>query len=105
LFSLEGPAWRVWTRVDDFATSTRAAAHFMLDSTSGDVTFGDGEHGRTPAAGSLLVAQHDATLADAGVGRAAAIADSPINHVLLPDFSVASRIVVANQCARRACGR
>ena len=69
LFSLEGQAWRTWTRVDDFAASIRADAHFMLDPTSGDVTFGDGEHGRTPLAGSLLVAQYDATLAEAGIGR------------------------------------
>ena len=38
-----------------------AAAHFMLDPTRGDVTFGDGEHGRTPLAGSLLVRLEKAT--------------------------------------------
>jgi predicted phage baseplate assembly protein len=102
LFSLEGQAWRTWTRVDDFAASTRAAAHFMLDTTSGDVTFGDGEHGRTPLAGSLLVAQYDATLAEAGIGRVISIADSPLNRVLLPDFGVVSRITVSNQSSLEA---
>jgi hypothetical protein len=102
LFSLEGQAWRTWTRVDDFAASIRADAHFMLDPTSGDVTFGDGEHGRTPLAGSLLVAQYDATLAEAGIGRVISIADSPPNRVLLPDIGVVSRITVSNQSSLEA---
>jgi hypothetical protein len=97
VFSLEGSAWRTWTRVDDFAASSRAAAHFLLDPTSGDVTFGDGERGRTAPAGSLLVVQYEATFAGAAIDRVTSIADSPLNHVLLTDFSVASRVAVSNQ--------
>jgi predicted phage baseplate assembly protein len=94
LFSLEGADWRGWNRVDDFAASTRSSAHFLLDSTTGDVTFGDGEKGRTPPSGSLLVAFYDATAAEAGAGRVKAVADSPRNRVRLTDLGLIGRISV-----------
>ena len=97
LFSLESGAWRTWERVDDFSASTRQAAHFLLDPTTGEMTFGDGEHGRTPPAGSLLVARYDATAAEAGMAQISAIADSPANRVLLADPGVIARVTVAQQ--------
>jgi hypothetical protein len=97
LFSLEGTAWRAWTRVDDFAASTRSSAHFLLDPTTGDVTFGDGEKGRVPHAGRLLVAMYDATVADRETGRVTAVADSPLNRVRLPDPTVIGKLTVAQQ--------
>jgi predicted phage baseplate assembly protein len=97
LFSLESPGWRAWECVDDFAASTRAAAHVRLDPTSGALTFGDGEHGRTPDPGSPLVACFDVTAAGAGGGRVTAVADTPPTRVRLSDPSVVARLRVAGQ--------
>jgi predicted phage baseplate assembly protein len=102
LFSLEGQAWRPWDRVDDFAASTRAAAHFRLDPTSGAITFGDGEHGRTPPQGSLLVARYDTTAAEAGAGRVTTVADSPRNRARLSDPGAIARLSVAAQAVVEA---
>lgn len=67
LYSLEGTAWRTWERRDDLDASSRAAAHFLLNPATGDVTFGDGENGRVPPEGALLFAVYRQTLADAGM--------------------------------------
>ncbi|MDQ3806466.1 MAG: hypothetical protein M3416_21870, partial [Acidobacteriota bacterium] len=45
-----GTRWRDFERVDDFDSSGPADAHFRLDPLTGEVTFGDGEHGRIPEA-------------------------------------------------------
>ena len=97
LFGLESHAWRVWQRVDDFAASTRAAAHVRLDPTTGSLTFGDGEHGRTAPSDSLLVATFDVTAADAGGGHVTAVADTPPTRVRLADPGVVARLRVADQ--------
>ena len=44
----EGQGFVVWQQVDDFFASNTDDAHFVLDRTTGQVTFGDGEHGRIP---------------------------------------------------------
>ncbi len=102
LFTLEGPTWREWQRVDDFAASARTAAHFLLDPTTGDVTLGDGEHGRTAPAGCLLMAFYQSTLAEAGTARVSGLADSPRNRVLCPDPGVIQRLTVVQQRALEA---
>lgn len=97
LHSLEDTVWRAWERVDDFAASSRAAAHFRFDPTEGEITFGDGERGRTLPAGCLLFAFYDATRAEAGTAHVSGIADSPRNRVLLSDASVIGRVSVDQQ--------
>lgn len=86
LYSLEEGAWRGWTRVDDFAASTRADAHFTLDSTNGALRIGDGEHGRTVPPGALLIAAFDATAAEHGGGRVTAVAGG--GHLSVRDQAV-----------------
>jgi predicted phage baseplate assembly protein len=44
----EGQGFMVWQQVDDFFASGAQDAHYVLDRTTGVVTFGDGRHGRIP---------------------------------------------------------
>lgn len=46
-----------WLEVDDLLTAGEDEPHFTLNATTGEVTFGDGTHGRIPPAGSLVVAR------------------------------------------------
>ena len=41
-------AYRLWERVDDFAASGPEDRHFVFDSESGMIRFGDGRRGRVP---------------------------------------------------------
>src|SRR6185503_7233638 len=63
LHGLEGSTWRRGERVDDFAASSRSAAHYLFDPTTGTITLGDGERGRAAPAGSPLFAVYDSTAA------------------------------------------
>lgn len=45
-----------WQRIDDLRAAGADDPVFMLDPGTGTLTFGDGEHGRIPAAGVELVA-------------------------------------------------
>jgi hypothetical protein len=104
LYSLEGPTWRAWKRVDDFGSSSRADAHFRFDPVEGELIFGDGERGRTPPGGCLLFAFYETTLAEAGVGQVSGIADSPLNRVLLADPGIIGRVSLGEQ-VRSVAGR
>ncbi|CAN7511384.1 putative baseplate assembly protein [Variovorax sp. LjRoot84] len=95
LFSLEGTRWRSWRQVDDLAASKRADAHFLLDPTSGDISFGDGEKGRVVPAGCLLFAFYEAMQPAPAMVRVSGIADTPRNRVLLADPGVIGRITAS----------
>jgi hypothetical protein len=45
-----------WAQVPALGASEPGDRHFMLDRKTGRVRFGDGEHGRRPAAGSRIEA-------------------------------------------------
>ncbi|WP_447602819.1 putative baseplate assembly protein [Nitrospira sp. Nam80] len=45
-----------WRRVHDFLSSRPLDTHFVLNSTEGTIRFGDGERGRIPEAGALVIA-------------------------------------------------
>lgn len=47
-----------WIEVPSLAQSGPDDRHFTLDRETGRVTFGDGEHGRRPAAGSTVEATY-----------------------------------------------
>ena len=55
-----------WGQRRDLDASTRTDAHFVLDATSGDVTFGDGERGRVVPAGAAVLASYETTSAEIG---------------------------------------
>jgi hypothetical protein len=66
LFTVMEGKWLAWQRRADLDASERTDPHYTLDPTSGVVTFGDGERGRTPARGALVLAAYHATRAVAG---------------------------------------
>jgi predicted phage baseplate assembly protein len=45
----ERTGFQLWTKVDNFANSTRTDPHYTLNSTTGEIAFGDGEQGKIPA--------------------------------------------------------
>jgi predicted phage baseplate assembly protein len=51
-----GQAAETWSAVDDFLASGADDAHYVLNATTGEIRFGDGCHGRIPAAGAEIVA-------------------------------------------------
>jgi predicted phage baseplate assembly protein len=46
----EGQGFEPWVEVEDFFASKRDDTHFVLNRTTGEIRFGDGEHGRIPVA-------------------------------------------------------
>jgi predicted phage baseplate assembly protein len=44
----EGDGFQSWQMVRDFAASTRTDLHFTLAAATGDIAFGDGDHGKIP---------------------------------------------------------
>ena len=54
----EDGAFEEWAEVPSLAESGAGDRHFTLDRETGRVRFGDGEHGRRPAAGSPIEASY-----------------------------------------------
>jgi len=50
LYTLEGDNWRNWEIRPDFYSTSREDFHALLDLSTGEITFGDGERGRVPPA-------------------------------------------------------
>ncbi len=48
----EGDGFQAWEEVEDFSLSAPDDRHYVLNSGTGEVLFGDGRHGKVPAAGS-----------------------------------------------------
>lgn len=46
----EGRGFEVWQEIDDFHASTPGDQHYKLNHNTGEIVFGDGEHGRIPVA-------------------------------------------------------
>jgi predicted phage baseplate assembly protein len=66
LTTADGGASRRVRLVPDLGTAGPRDDHAMLDAQSGELRFGDGLHGRAPAAGAVILAAYDTTLAGAG---------------------------------------
>jgi hypothetical protein len=60
---VNGEPWRV---VDSLADAGPDDAVFTLDGSTGEVTFGDGVHGRVPASGSIIVRYREGSQGAAG---------------------------------------
>jgi len=91
LYSLADTVWRQWEQRDDLAASSRLDAHFVLNSSTGNITFGDGETGRVVPEGAQLFANYQVTEAEAGLLGAFAIsrvADNAHNRALPVDPAV-----------------
>jgi predicted phage baseplate assembly protein len=92
IFTLENPSkeptWHEWTVRPDLDASARADHDVVLEAQAGIVRFGDGEKGRVPPAGSLILARYGATAAEKGnvaFGRIVRLAPSLHNAALLPE--------------------
>jgi predicted phage baseplate assembly protein len=46
----EGQGFQVWQETEDFYASTADDPHYVLNRTTGEIRFGDGQHGRIPLA-------------------------------------------------------
>lgn len=86
LYTHTGDAWQEWTRRGDLDASGRTDFHFVLDATSGEITFGDGERGCVPPADALILAACHTTRANLGNVAAETVtrpADTPRNALWL----------------------
>ena len=66
LYTHDGEGWDEWTRRSDLDASSRTDRHFVVEETSGQIRFGDGERGRVPSKGSVILASYCSTRADEG---------------------------------------
>ena len=100
IFSYEDGGLRLWRHRSDFDSSRPSGRAFVLDPTTGIVTFGDGNHGVAPASSALIFAAFVASRGDSGnvaAGIVKTLLDCPHNRALLPNFDdLAQRITVTN---------
>lgn len=99
VYTHTGSTWQEWTWRANLDASTRVDFHFALDTTTGFLRFGDGEHGRVPEAGVQIFASYRTTRADAGnipVSAAIGPADTLRNQVLLASLSALERSQLTN---------
>lgn len=90
LFTEEDRELLPWERRPDFDASGPRDRHFILDASHGQVTFGDGQEGRTPPAKVPILARYLATRAAAGNLAARSVlrlVDNNHNRSHLPDFA------------------
>jgi len=109
LFTLESSDWREWERRSDLDASGVDDAHFVVNTMSGDVRFGDGKQGRLPELESLILARYDSTRAEEGnlgVGKIKRLADSLHNRATIKDFdAVNARIAITTNPVAATRGR
>lgn len=92
LFTHSGGAWQQWQRREDLDSSQRTDFHFVGDPTTGQLAFGDGERGRTPAPQDLIFVIYETTQANLGntpENQPVLAADNPHNDALLGSLNAA----------------
>ena len=102
VYTHDGTAWQEWTRREDFMASRRTDFHFAVDATSGIVTFADGDRGRVPPTGALILATYHVSRAEQGnVASPAPLraAATPQNDVLLAPLPAGARSQLARIAA------
>ncbi len=107
LTTLEEDGPRRWSQRFDFVASGRRDSHFVVDRQTGDVTFGDGEHGRVAPAGASITASYRSTHGAAGnleAGSLKRLADTPDNRALIPDFDALAAATAVRQPLAAAGG-
>lgn len=79
----EGDGFKAWSEVDDFYASVADDAHYRLNRTTGEVTFGDGRNGAIPVANpSNPAANVIARTYRVGGGKQGNVAAAKINAIL-----------------------
>jgi hypothetical protein len=82
--------WQLWTAHEDFDSATWGDYSYLLDPTSGDVSFSDGKRTNLPPANYQLLVQYRSTDADGGnktAGFFKALSDSAHNRAILCGLS------------------
>jgi hypothetical protein len=106
VWTFENGDLRPWRQRPDLDASRRTDADVVIDATTGEVMFGDGENGRLPPRGAPILATYQVTAGAtgnvaAGSGWRLAGADDAVNSVILgadlPDV-VNSLASIANPC-------
>lgn len=73
--------WTAWTRVDDLAASGPTDSHYALDTTIGELRFGDGLQGRPPGLGETVRARTyrygGGAAGNIGAGQVKKVQDGP----------------------------
>lgn len=62
----EGWHWRRWKQRYALDASRRTDRHYILNATTGEFRFGDGERGQAPSAGALVLVTYYSTAAEQG---------------------------------------
>jgi baseplate J-like protein len=86
----EGLGFEVWQEVDDFYASGPADMHFRVNYTTGELLFGDGDHGRIPTANPTSEPNVIAREYRSGGGRAGNVAAGQITAIQTSVEGVAS---------------
>jgi predicted phage baseplate assembly protein len=86
----EGHGFEVWQEVDDFHASKPDDAHYRLNRTTGEIAFGDGEHGRIPVANFTPAPNVIAREYRYGGGKAGNVAANTVTAMQTTVESVAS---------------
>ena len=78
-------SWQEWQRVDDFDNSGPDDGHYLLNAAEGEITFGDGIHGRIPPMGENNI---KARRYRSGGGEIGNVRRSAVNRIFLgaPSF-------------------
>jgi hypothetical protein len=92
LYTLEPPGapradqqWHPWHERPALDASDGRSPHILLNETTGEITFGNGDQGRIPPEGAPVVARYHATAAGAGTlhaGQALTLAPTLRNWIL-----------------------
>jgi predicted phage baseplate assembly protein len=105
VYTHAGTTWQRWTERPDFLASTRTSFDFVLDAETGLLTFGNGERGQTPAAGTRIFTTYRRTGAAAGNLPARSVTrlrKSVVNDVLLSGLPLTTRAQLSSICTNRA---
>lgn len=103
VYTLQVGVWQEWTR-GDLDSSTRGDFHYQVDPSSGALTFGDGERGRTVPLGALIFAQYRITMADRGNVAQGDVMESPLAGIAVNNLG-ASWDGAAQEDLESATGR
>ncbi|MEJ2749454.1 MAG: putative baseplate assembly protein, partial [Anaerolineae bacterium] len=95
IYTFEETQWVAWEIKPDLVASSAADSHVIVDLTTGQVQFGDGQRGRVVPRGAPVVAQYDVTTAEAGNLPAGALTQlaATLENQLRPKFATVETAV------------
>ena len=79
---VEGEDNEEWQQVEDFLATKPDDKHFLLNPTTGTITFGNGDRGRIPQLDALIVAVHYRFGGGSGGNVAAGLISAPLSGLV-----------------------